>query len=184
MKQMSRATKGALAASAAGVLLLGGAGSLAYWNDSKTVTGGSISSGTLSLTQESGQVCSGWTLDAAGGPTAYTPGVTLVVPGDVITKSCDYTVHATGAHLAADLTMDATSITGSNALAAALTPNATYTLGGSPAASGADVTSANDGDVLNAAITVTFSSATTGLTAQGMTAGLDNIVVSLTQTHP
>jgi alternate signal-mediated exported protein len=181
---MNRAAKGALAAAAAGVLLLGGAGSLAYWNDSKTVTGGAINSGTLSLTQESGQVCSSWTLDAAGGPTAYTPGVTLVVPGDVITKTCDYTVHASGAHLAADLTMDATSITGSNQLASALTPGATYTLDGSAVATGQDITSADDGAVLNAAITVTFDSATSGLTAQGMSAGLDNIVVSLVQTHP
>lgn len=181
---MKNSTKGALALAAAGALLLGGAGSLAYWNDSKTVTGGAISSGTLSLTQESGQVCSSWTLDAAGGPTGYTPGVTLVVPGDVITKTCDYTVNATGAHLAADLTMDATSITGSNALASALTAGATYTLDGNAVATGEDITSSNDGDVLNAEITVTFNSATSGLTAQGMTAGLNNIVVSLVQTHP
>lgn len=186
MKQpnVNKSTKGALAAAVAGVLLLGGAGSLAYWNDSKTVSGGSIASGSLSLTQEAGQVCSDWTLDAAGGATTYTPGVTLVVPGDVITKVCDYTVNASGAHLAADLTMDATSITGSNALSAALTPSATYVLGGSVVATGQDITSANDGDVLNAQISVTFASATSGLTAQGMTAGLDNIVVSLVQTHP
>ncbi len=181
---MNQTTKGALAAAAAGALLLGGAGSLAYWSDSKTVTGGAISSGTLSLTQEVGQVCSSWTLDAAGGATAYTPGVTLVVPGDVITKTCDYTVHASGAHLAADLTMDATSITGANDLSSALTPGATYTLAGNAVATGADITSANDGDVLNAVITVTFESATSGLTAQGMTAGLDDLVVSLVQTHP
>ncbi len=186
MKQrhFGKAHKGALAATAAGALLLGGAGSLAYWNDSQTVTGGAISSGTLSLTQEAGQVCSSWTLDAAGGPTAYTPGVTLVVPGDVITKTCDYTVNATGAHLAADLTMDATSITGSNDLSSALTPGATYTLDGNVVATGEDVTSLNDLDVLNAEITVTFESATSGLTAQGLTAGLDDIVVSLVQTHP
>lgn len=183
-RHISRSSKGAIAAAAAGVLLLGGAGSLAYWNDSQTVTGGSISSGTLSLTQEAGQVCSSWTLDAAGGPTAYTPGVTLIVPGDVITKTCDYTVNASGAHLAADLTMDATSITGSNDLSAALTAAATYTLGGFVVATGADITSSNDLDVLNAEITVTFDSATSGLTAQGLTAGLDNIVVSLVQTHP
>lgn len=181
---MQNTTKGALAAAAAGVLLLGGAGSLAYWNDSKTVTGGAISSGTLTLTQDAGQICSAWTLDVAGGPTAYTPGVTLVVPGDVITKTCDYTVHATGAHLAADLSMDATSITGSNALSAALTPGATYTLDGSTIATGQHVTSADDGEVLNAAVTVTFDSSTSGLTAQGMTAGLDDIVITLTQTHP
>lgn len=180
---MNRSTKGALAAAAAGALLLGGAGSLAYWNSSQTVTGGSISSGTLTLTQEAGQSCSAWTLDAAGGPTAYTPGTTLVVPGDVITKTCDYTVHASGAHLAANLTMDATTITGSNTLAAALTPGATYTLGGTPVTTGQSITSTDDGAVLHATITVTFDSGTSGVTAQGLTAGLDNIVVSLVQTH-
>lgn len=183
MKPLNKSTKAAAAAAVAGVLLVGGAGTLAYWNDSATVNGGQIDSGELSLTQESGQVCSAWTLDAAGGPTAYTPGVTLVVPGDVITKTCDYTVNATGAHLAADLTMDATSVTGSNALSSALTPSSTYTLDGSPVASGADITDDDDGSVLSAEITVTFDSATSGLTAQGMTAGLDNIVISLVQTH-
>lgn len=182
-RHLSNATKGALAATAAGVLLLGGAGSLAYWNDSETVTGGAISSGVLSLTQEPGQVCSDWTLDSAGGATAYTPGVTLVVPGDVITKVCDYTVNATGAHVAADLSMDATSITGSNALASALVPSANYVLDGSGVTTGHPITAANNGDVLTAEISVTFSSATSGLTAQGMGAGLDDIVVSLVQTH-
>lgn len=180
---MRKTTKGALALGGAAALLLGGAGSLAYWSDSQTVTGGSIVSGTLSLTQEVGQTCTSWTLDAAGGPTAYTPGVTLVVPGDVITKACDYTVNATGAHLAATLSMDATSITGSNDLSAALTPSAAYTLGGSPVSTGQSITSADDGAVLNAQISVTFDSATTGLTAQGLTAGLDDLVVSLQQTH-
>jgi alternate signal-mediated exported protein len=181
---MNRSTKGALAAAAAGALLLGGAGSLAYWNSSQTVAGGSISSGTLTLTQEVGQSCTAWTLDAAGGATAYTPGTTLVVPGDVITMTCDYTVHASGAHLAANLSMDATTITGSNDLSAALTPGATYTLGATPVASGQAITSADDGAVLSATITVTFDSATSGVTAQGLTAGLDDIVVSLVQTHP
>ena len=180
---MNKSTKGALAAGAAAVLLLGGAGSLAYWNSSQTVSGGSISSGTLTLTQETGQTCTDWTLDAAGGATTYTPGVTLVVPGDVITKTCAYTVNASGAHLAADLTMDATAITGSNDLSAALTPGATFMLDATAVATGQDITSADDGGVLNATITVTFDSGTTGVTAQGLTAGLDDIVVSLVQTH-
>lgn len=180
---MRNSTKGAIAASAAAALLLGGAGSLAYWSDSKTVSGGAISSGSLSLTQEAGQTCGSWKLDAAGGPTTYTPGVTLVVPGDVITKTCDYTVHASGAHLKATLAMDATSITGSNALSAALTPSASYLLDGGAVATGRSITAADDGHVLNAQISVTFAAATTGLTAQGMSAGLDDLVVSLTQTH-
>ena len=180
---MNRSTKAALAAAAAGALLLGGAGSLAYWNSTQTVTGGSIKSGTLTLTQGAGQSCTAWALDAAGGATTYTPGSTLVVPGDVITKDCDYTVTATGAHLAANLTIDATSITGAAALAAALTPAATYTLDGNAVTTGQSITSADDGAVLHATITVTFDTATSGVTAQGMTASLDNIVIGLQQTH-
>ena len=179
---MKKSTKGALAATAAGILLLGGAGSLAYWNDSATITGGSIASGTLSLTQETGQVCTDWTLDSAGS-TTYTAGTTLVVPGDVITKDCDYTVNATGAHLTATLAMDAASITGSNDLSAALTPDAQYTLGGTSVSSGQAITSADDGAVLHATITVTFETTTSGLTAQGLTAGLNDIAVTLTQSH-
>lgn len=49
--------KAALAATAATVLLLGGAGTLASWNDSETIGGGAIKSGELSLTQEVGQTC-------------------------------------------------------------------------------------------------------------------------------
>jgi len=180
---MNRSTKAALAAAAAGALLLGGAGSLAYWNSTQTVAGGSIASGTLTLTQEAGQTCTAWTLDAAGGATTYTPGSTLVVPGDVITKDCDFTVTATGAHLAANLTMATPSFTGDPVLGAKLSPAATYTLDGNAVSNGRSITSADNGAVLHATITVTFDTATSGVTAQGMTAGLDNIVIGLQQTH-
>ena len=57
---MKKATKGALAVTAAGALLLGGAGTLAYWNDVQGVTGGTISSGHLKLTPGT---CDGWKLN-------------------------------------------------------------------------------------------------------------------------
>ncbi|HEX2893138.1 MAG TPA: alternate-type signal peptide domain-containing protein [Marmoricola sp.] len=180
---MNRSTKGALAASAAGALLLGGAGSLAYWNSQQTIGGGSIASGELTLTQAVGQSCTDWTLDASGGTTAYLPGTTLVVPGDVITRTCDYTVAASGEHLAATLGMDATAITGDADLTNALTAAATYTLAGNPVSDGAAITSSDNGAVLHAVITVTFGTGTTGTTAQNMTASLADIVVGLTQTH-
>ena len=41
---MNRTTKGAIAAGAAAVLLLGGAGSLAYWSDCQDAAGGTINS--------------------------------------------------------------------------------------------------------------------------------------------
>ena len=58
---MKRSTKGALAASAAGILLLGGAGSLAFWNATVNVPGAAIASGDLKLsTPDCGD---GWLLD-------------------------------------------------------------------------------------------------------------------------
>lgn len=181
---MNKSVKGALAGGVGVLLLLGGASTLAYWSDSEDITAGDIDSGSLSLTQEGVQTCSAWTLDSWGGATAYTPGTTLVVPGDVITKTCDYTVNSTGAHLTADLGFEAAVISGGNDLAAALSATATYTLDGSPVLDGADITSANDGDVLNAVIEVVFDTATSGTTGQDLTAALGDLTVSLTQTHP
>ncbi|MFC7359738.1 alternate-type signal peptide domain-containing protein [Nocardioides astragali] len=188
---MHKNTKAACAATAAAVLLLGGASTMASWNDSKTIAGGAIKSGSLSLTQETGQTCTAWTLDGAGGGGAFVPGTTLVVPGDVITRTCTYTVNATGEHLAATVGLASPSFDETNDLVSALTADADYTIDADPLedpaaatiADGAAITSANDGDVLSAAVSVTFSSATAGTTAQEMTATLDALTVSLTQTH-
>lgn len=46
---MNKTTKGALAAGAAGILLLGGAGSYALWSDAETVQGGTITAGNLDI---------------------------------------------------------------------------------------------------------------------------------------
>lgn len=188
---MHENTKAAFAATTAAVLLLGGAGTLASWNDSESISGGAIKSGKLSLTQADGQTCTAWVLDTAGGGGAFVPGTTLVVPGDVITRTCTYTVNATGEHLAATVGLASPSFDETNALVSALTADAGYTIDADPVeapaaatiADGAPITSANDGDVLSAAVSVTFNSATSGTTAQEMTATLDALTVSLTQSH-
>ncbi len=55
---MKKATKGAIAAAGAGVLLLGGAGTLAYWTADGAAAGSDITAGDLDLTAGT---CSGWT---------------------------------------------------------------------------------------------------------------------------
>src|SRR4051794_282011 len=118
---MNKSTKGALATSAAAVLLLGGAGTLAYWNDSATVPGGTVQSGQLEL---GAPVCgAGWTLD---GGTAFT--TQLLVPGDTLTKVCTVDLVATGEHLGADLVVDTPSWGASNPLIAQLAAAATFTV--------------------------------------------------------
>lgn len=98
---MRRTTKGALAASGAAVLLLGGAGTVAFWSDDGTVDGGTIAAGTLTLSD----------LDCAD---TWTEGadtdVQLLVPGDTVTKACTGTITMTGDHIAATVALDDSSV--------------------------------------------------------------------------
>jgi alternate signal-mediated exported protein len=153
---MNKSTKGALAATTGAVLLLGGAGSLAYWNAAATVAGGTINSGRLSLTDSTaGGGCSAanWTIDTAESPSGVTfnTSTDTVVPGDVLTKHCTYVINGSGTHLRA--TIAAAGGAASGALSSALTTAGSFTVGGAAATS---VTSADNGKTLDAAISVTF----------------------------
>ncbi len=98
---MNKTTKGSLAAGAAAVLLLGGAGSLAYWTDAATIDGGTINSGYLTL--DNGSCDAEWVY----GPDNRRAGDTVVnfVPGDVVTKDCTFIIGAQGDNLAATPTV-------------------------------------------------------------------------------
>ncbi len=110
---MNKLTKGSIAAAAAGVLLLGGLGSLAYWTDSEEVAGGELNSGSITL----GEVtCTGWL------HTADDAEVTNIVPGDNVYNDCATTLTLVGDNIGATLAIDDTSIP-STELADALTHN-------------------------------------------------------------
>lgn len=182
---MKKSTKGAVAAAAAAVLLLGGAGSLAYWSSGASVDGGSITSGTLALS--AGTCGANWTY--ASGPDAGSP-VTLVVPGDSVTKSCTYTISATGDHLTATVSAPAalTYTPSQTGTTLNLTAAATYDVDGTALVDGGTITSAEDGDTLTAKFVVTmpYGDATTinDNDTQGLTATLDALTVTLTQADP
>ena len=93
---MNKLTKSAIAGAAGIALLLGGAGSLAYWNSSATVTSTTINSGSLSVAIASG--------------AAWNKTITKWVPGDTATYSANLTVVAAGDNIKADLTFDKSSI--------------------------------------------------------------------------
>jgi alternate signal-mediated exported protein len=172
---MRKSTKGALATAAAAVLLLGGAGTLAYWSDSGTVPGGTIQSGRLELgTPDCG---AGWTLD--GGAPFTTQ---LLVPGDTLTKVCTLDLVATGAHLGADLVVDTPSWAGANPLTSQLAPTATFTVNG---VAKAHITSADDTGTaeVQASVAVVFDGPSATNASQGLTATLNAISVVATQTH-
>lgn len=183
---MNTSVKGAVAAGAAAILLMGGAGTLAYWSDSVELPGGSIQTGELKLEDET--CASGWVYGA--GSAAGSP-VTRVVPGDVIEKECTFDIVAIGDNLSADLTVPSTATFGTGTPGSfTATVAATYEdADGDPVPS--TITDADDGPV-TATITVTFpfgtaETATTPVNineTQGITATLDAITVSVEQNAP
>jgi alternate signal-mediated exported protein len=189
---MKKSTKGALAAAAAGSLLLGGAGSLAYWTDAQDITGTSITSGHLKLNPDSTSCDASWML----GATAYTTQV--LVPGDTLTRHCKYTVSKSGANLAARLNVSAPGFAaGSDAtLMSDMTFGAAFSYdadgGGavsSPAAvTGGVVNNIANGATVDATLSVTFKNVNakndTSNTGTDLMATIDKAAVTITQTAP
>jgi alternate signal-mediated exported protein len=135
---MNKLVKGAIATAVGAALLMGGAGTFAYWNDSVGITGGSITSGNLAITDAtpSNGV---WTVQKDGTGTATTvPNIAAFVasPGDKFTYTKNVTITATGNNLSATLSLAPGSIvaasntTANNALAAYLTTTSTVAASG------------------------------------------------------
>lgn len=189
---MKKATKGALAAAAAGTMLVGGYGSLATWTSQKTINGGTINSGTLSL---SAPVCNNtsvagthdWQYAADDSAFSFTD---KIVPGEVITKVCRVTLTGEGKNLSASLTLAGASITddanAATTLDSVLDASATFKVDGvdktSPVAlTSADFASSSTKQVL-VTISVTFPSTVTNTDSQGMAAALTNLTITADQT--
>ena len=171
---MKKSTKGAFAATTAAVLLLGGAGTLAYWNDTVSVPGVDLVSGVMWLGEpDCGQ---GWTLD---GGAAFTQ---ALVPGDVLTEVCTIDLVADGAHLGADLVLGLPSWGATNTLTNQLAASATFTVNG---AAKTHVTTADDTGVgeIQATVSVVFNGPAATNLSQGLLATLNDVNVVATQTH-
>lgn len=173
---MERLTKAALATVGAAALLVGGAGTLAFWTDDGLSTGTDVTAGSLAVTDG---VCGEWTLDGGG---AVTDGI---VPGDTITTNCSLTVAGVGDHIAlSDITVSAPTWAADNALTAVLdvgTESATL--------DGAELTLPLTEPVPVAAaspLVVTVSAefpADSANDTQGLIAALEDVTVQVTQAH-
>ncbi len=177
---MKKTTKGALAAGAAAVLLMGGVGTLAFWTDTATTTGTTISAGHLDLTD--GACGAGWVLD---GGTPYTNQV--LVPGDTLTKSCSYTLDIAGAHFTtADFTVAAPSdVTGAQALIDELNVTADVEVNGVDQATAINVPVA-DNDLVTVDIGLEWPYGVADNDSNqipGLTAALGDLTVEVKQNH-
>ncbi|MFZ4843348.1 alternate-type signal peptide domain-containing protein [Mycetocola saprophilus] len=105
---MKKTTTAAIAATLGAALLLGGAGTLAYWTDTKDAQAQTINSGSLEL----GQIGSAnWSVQHVVGntktqPTQVDPSSFRIVPGDVLTTTVNVPVTLTGNDIKASLKVD------------------------------------------------------------------------------
>ena len=174
---MNKVTKGVVAAGMGATLLVGGAGTLAYWTEDATVNGGVINTGHLNLTN---QVCTSWILDAAeNAPTTYTAG-DPIVPGDVLTRTCTYDIDAEGNHLRAEVDIDTPTFDAAgDDFGGTLTASVTaLEVDGDPLAT--EFTELNN--TVSADIEVVFAS-TAGNTTQDLATVLEDLTITATQVH-
>ena len=177
-KRASSRTKAIVAIAAGTALLLGGAGTLAYWSTSQSLTAGTVTSGDLDLTLGTGV----WTLDGVlTSPTVVAdPSTVRIVPGDMLTLEQPVTVTLVGDNLEADLTVDVTAAIPSanaNDFTVALTVTGAT-------ANGVNTYRLKPADVtapLQATLTITFNSATADRVAVNTAIDLSKVTFNLTQ---
>lgn len=92
---MNKFTKGTVAAGAGLLLLLGGGGSLAYWNAQAELVGSPIAAGTLTISAEDG---------------LWNDAPAVWVPGDSGTFTTVVTLTATGDNIQGAITVDPDSV--------------------------------------------------------------------------
>lgn len=179
---MKKTTKGALAAGSAAVLLMGGAGTLAYWSANTSVAGVNVTAGELKIINDTCATAN-WVFDS--GETVanktYVPATDLIVPGDKLTKTCAFTIRATGEHLRAHVALTNPALSG--ALASSLTLDTSFKVGGVDLTT-ADITEANNNNTVNVVIGVTFNGGVAGDNAsQTLSGALSQFAIQLDQVH-
>jgi alternate signal-mediated exported protein len=173
---MNKTIKGAIAAGSAALLLAGGAGSLAYWESSNSVGGGTIASGKLALTPVAGNGT--W---KNGSNTINTIASYKIVPGDTLTYTKGFTVAASGNNLGATVAVDKSSISGGLLAAGGATVTTRVLKASSPVTT---LSSADDNATLTAEVTVTFPSTVSGTDFQTQSLDLSTVALKATQTVP
>lgn len=160
---MKKVMKAAVAAGAAGALLLGGAGSFALWNDIGTVDAGTVTTGSLTLDTTAAGVWADVSPDAAN--ATFVPATDKLVPGDTVTYTQAVTIGADGKNLKGALTVGTlaavpTALEGQVSVVVAPTAAAGVTIDG-------DVVSfaAPGSYTVPVTITVAFAAGTPGSTA-------------------
>jgi alternate signal-mediated exported protein len=172
---MDNPLKGMIALCAAGLLLLGGAGTYALSSDSLDRQRAAISSDQLHFSD----TLPGEWADASSGTPVAIPDIDdfLVGPGDVLTYTLSSTVRARGDNLATTLRADPSSISKNPQLISDVDVTTDVSIAGRPTSA---ITDADNGKALDVVVTVAFAR---GSVSSGELAALDlsNLRLTLQQ---
>jgi len=164
---MNKLVSGSVAVAAGIALLMGGAGSLALWNDSVTANAGTVSSGTLDV--------------SSGTAGSWSPNLAKIVPGDTVVYTQTLNLSATGDNLKATVSSNigtiTNNITGSTATSTFVVKNSSNVV----VIPTAGVYTLNGAYTVEVTITVAFDSGTSGTTGQNASVNLSTLAISVTQ---
>lgn len=171
---MRKSTKGTVAASAAALLLLGGMGTHATWNDDDVVSGTDINTGHLKIVAWN---CGVWKLGAVD----FNPATHLIVPGDLLTRVCTFRVDVAGVSASATLDIETPEFVDANDdPVTTLSASAAFldTTTGNPVGT---LNSATTGHTIQATLSAQLLNTVTGLTGQDLVAQLNDVTVTASQ---
>lgn len=184
---MNKFVKSGIATAAGVALLMGGAGTLAYWNDTAAISGGTVTAGKLNIVPET--VTGTWSNQngAIANISAYR-----IVPGDVLTYTGTMGVEVIGDTLQAQLSIAGGTLTGTNAagndLASWIATNGSVSIAASGTGVGAPSAGvypiANTATSIDVVVTINFfKSPTAGAENNTMegTVNLSDVTVTLSQ---
>lgn len=177
---MNKMVKGAIATGVGVILLVGGGGTLATWNQNADASMGSVVSGDLNLTATNGK----WT--NAVGTAIPSIAAYKVVPGDVLTYTQDVNVTLTGDLMAAKLVTTGIPVdgTGTAAFGGAAIVSPTTLTKGTEILPSTILTKNDNGSVVKASTTFTFKADTAARTAANASINLSGMGYSVTQQAP
>jgi len=171
---MNNKIKAAAAAAVAGVLLMGGYGTLAEWKDAVVLSEGTVRSGELKLSDATPGV---WT-DVSNPELPIDIATFKIVPGDELTYKTSATISASGDNLTATLVADPSTVTADAALASEMEVTTSVTHEGSPIS---NITSADNGKTVDVEVRFEFDESEATNDSQLGSLNLQNLKLALTQ---
>jgi alternate signal-mediated exported protein len=180
---MNKMVKGSLIGATGIVLLTGGFGTYALWQDSATLGSSTITSGTLDIAASSAT----WAdASATKDDATWSPASDLMVPGDVVRRTQVFTLTGTGKNLAGKVTLTKGAL--SNTFSNQLTVDFDVTSDDIDVVENGTTNEFSfnepfDTAQLTAVVTYTFSPNATQQAAQNATATLADSTITIAQTR-